>query len=402
MTCGRVRRITATSRPVGLVEVGLVERVGVVVGRRVGHARVAVAEHHDLVEPDRSRPTRPARRPQLGHDGAFSSSGVSPWNGWPWLAQGRVLEVALLAAGAAHQHGVHALGVVPGERRGALRRLVVGVGVHGEETEAIGHCARVPTSAGSGLSGHDATSGCRPTGRPDQYARPGASTQLRRDQCRRSSLLVGATLSGCDTNDGRQMREPTSSQRAAVPTTTSSTLPGVPITPVDLLTTTTSSSSTSTSSPSAAGSVSGAFSVTGPWVPGDSIPVDQTCDGADAAPLIAWTHPRRAPWNWRSSSPIPTPRTSCTTPSPDSRPPTAVSAAPPSRVRSRAPTTLVDRAGTGPAHPRARRTPTCGRCTRWPSRRGSSRAARVAVVEQLVETSAFASSQFTGIYTRRD
>ena len=44
-------------------------------------------------------------------------------------AQRRVLQVALLAAGAAHQHRVHALGVVLGERRGALRRLVVGVGV---------------------------------------------------------------------------------------------------------------------------------------------------------------------------------------------------------------------------------------------------------------------------------
>ena len=44
----------------------------------------------------------------------------------------RVVDVAFLAAGAADEHGVHTLRVVAGDRRRALRRLVVGMRVDGE------------------------------------------------------------------------------------------------------------------------------------------------------------------------------------------------------------------------------------------------------------------------------
>ena len=44
--------MTSTSRAVGLVELGVGERVGMGVGLRVGHARIAVAEQHDLVVAD--------------------------------------------------------------------------------------------------------------------------------------------------------------------------------------------------------------------------------------------------------------------------------------------------------------------------------------------------------------
>ena len=67
---------------------------------------------------------------------AFSSSGRQPVERLAGLAQRRVLQVALLAAGAAHEHGVHALGVVAGDGRRALRRLVVGVGVDGEQRQS--------------------------------------------------------------------------------------------------------------------------------------------------------------------------------------------------------------------------------------------------------------------------
>ena len=71
------------------------------------------------------------------------------------LVHRRVEDVARLAAGAAHEHGVHAFGVVPGDRAGALRRLVVGMGVHREDAETlsglVGGGAMTDVS-----SGHDA------------------------------------------------------------------------------------------------------------------------------------------------------------------------------------------------------------------------------------------------------
>ena len=53
------------------------------------------------------------------------------------LVHGRVEDVALLAAGAAHEHGADALGVVLGDGAGALGRLVVGVGVDGQQAEGF-------------------------------------------------------------------------------------------------------------------------------------------------------------------------------------------------------------------------------------------------------------------------
>src|SRR5439155_27364544 len=49
-----------------------------------------------------------------------------------------------LAARAAHQDGVDALGVVLGDRAGPLGRLVVGVGVHGEDAQGLAHGVTLP------------------------------------------------------------------------------------------------------------------------------------------------------------------------------------------------------------------------------------------------------------------
>jgi hypothetical protein len=49
------------------------------------------------------------------------------------LAELRVLQIAFLAAGAAHEHGSHPECMVFGARGRTLRGLVVGMGVHGEE-----------------------------------------------------------------------------------------------------------------------------------------------------------------------------------------------------------------------------------------------------------------------------
>jgi hypothetical protein len=54
---------------------------------------------------------------------------------------GRVEDLALLAARAADQHGVYALGVISGHASGTLRRLVVRMGMNGEETERLRHGA---------------------------------------------------------------------------------------------------------------------------------------------------------------------------------------------------------------------------------------------------------------------
>ena len=53
----------------------------------------------------------------------------------------RVEDLALLAAGAADEHGADALGRVPGDGARTLRRLVVGVGVHRHEAQRVaGEC----------------------------------------------------------------------------------------------------------------------------------------------------------------------------------------------------------------------------------------------------------------------
>ena len=66
----------------GLVDRRLVERLGMVVGVGVGHARVAVAEHDDLVEADDLRRAGQLSRAQLGQ-ALLLLLGVRPWNGWP-------------------------------------------------------------------------------------------------------------------------------------------------------------------------------------------------------------------------------------------------------------------------------------------------------------------------------
>jgi Raf kinase inhibitor-like YbhB/YbcL family protein len=100
-------------------------------------------------------------------------------------------------------------------------------------------------------------------------------------------VLVG--LAGCDTDDGRQLQEPTAEQRDAMPTTTSSTttlVPGdsvaagdadaVPVSPPATL---------------ADAVVADGFTLTGPWIDGGPIDPQYTCDGDDLAPLVAWTTP---------------------------------------------------------------------------------------------------------------
>ena len=106
-----------------------------------GHARIAVAQHDHVVVAD--EPGRPVEleRADLGHLG-LHGIGVHPEERAALLGQAGVEEVALLAAGAAHQHRADALGVVAGDRGGALGGLVVGVGVERHEAQRLGSSRR--------------------------------------------------------------------------------------------------------------------------------------------------------------------------------------------------------------------------------------------------------------------
>ena len=107
-----------------LVQIGPGEAVGMVVGLRSLHARVAIAEHLNLFVADDLRSSAQLLGPHLGQ-----------LLGHRGIIQGRVEDLALLSPGAAHEHGADALGVVAGHRGRALGRLVIGMGMHGEEAE---------------------------------------------------------------------------------------------------------------------------------------------------------------------------------------------------------------------------------------------------------------------------
>ena len=109
----------------GLVEIGIGEVLGMGVRLGVGHAGVAVAEQvQRVVADDRHRVVELTH----AHRGeVFAGLG---------RVGGRIEDVARLAPRAGDEHGVHALGVVAGDRGRALRRFVIGVRVHREHAQA--------------------------------------------------------------------------------------------------------------------------------------------------------------------------------------------------------------------------------------------------------------------------
>jgi Raf kinase inhibitor-like YbhB/YbcL family protein len=123
-------------------------------------------------------------------------------------------------------------------------------------------------------------------------------------------VLAVVLAAGCDTGDGKELRTPTSEQRAAMTTTTSSvatTVPGaVGGLPAESLLPTTAPASVapqassvapasvapSTSvAPAASVAPTGAFSLQLPWSPGGAIDARFTCDGEDRSPTLIWTAP---------------------------------------------------------------------------------------------------------------
>ena len=111
----------------GLVERDVGERRRILVGIGVGHARVAVVEHHDLVVPD-----------DLAGQGQLVTTHFREPLAHLGCVHGRVEDVALLAARTGHERGVDAFGLVLRDRARTLGRLVVGMGVHAQQRELIG------------------------------------------------------------------------------------------------------------------------------------------------------------------------------------------------------------------------------------------------------------------------
>ncbi len=217
------------------------ERLGVLVARALGHPRVAVAEHLDLVEADQRRRGRQLERSQLGQQRLLRLR-RQPVERTARLAEGRVLQVALLAAGATHEHRVDVLGVVLGDGGGTLGRLVVGMGVNAEQREPVLHGGQASDGPAGRMSDND--HGVPRPRRPLLAARslalarshdaslpvaPLRSGAMRRRRTALLALAATAALAACDTDDGRQMQTPDSyavfQLQSTTPSTTSTVAP---------------------------------------------------------------------------------------------------------------------------------------------------------------------------------
>ena len=112
---------------------GLLERMG---GEGPGsafagvirHARIAVAEQHDLVVAD-----------DLGGLVELSPADLGDIGADLRRVHGGIQDLAFLAPGAGDKDGVHTCGVIPGDGARSLGRLVVGVRVHAQEAESLVH-----------------------------------------------------------------------------------------------------------------------------------------------------------------------------------------------------------------------------------------------------------------------
>ncbi len=111
---------------------------------------------------------------------------------------------------------------------------------------------------------------------------------------RRSLALLAAVvvLGACDTGDGRELRQPTASERSGVPTTTTTT-PVLPSLPLDAVGGAATSVSTAPTSAGTATSTTlpGTFGLQAPGLAGGVIDTRFTCDGAGASPVLTWTAP---------------------------------------------------------------------------------------------------------------
>ena len=98
---GPLRRMISMSRSTASSRGAFAKFVRIGVGFGVGHARIAISEHHDLVVADDVG----CRRQFLHPDGMEVVANFGS-------VHGRVEDLALLAAGATHQHRAHSRGLI--------------------------------------------------------------------------------------------------------------------------------------------------------------------------------------------------------------------------------------------------------------------------------------------------
>jgi Raf kinase inhibitor-like YbhB/YbcL family protein len=95
-----------------------------------------------------------------------------------------------------------------------------------------------------------------------------------------SLAVLAAVLAACDTDDGRQLREPTDAQRAAMTPTPSTIATDGSVVAGPL-----------TTLPPASDAAAAPFTLTTPWADGGVIDARYTCDDEDISPALSWTAP---------------------------------------------------------------------------------------------------------------
>ena len=190
--------------------------------------------------------------------------------GSPRFAQARVLKVAFFAPGATHEDGPNTRLVICGQGGGTLRCLVIGVSVHGENTQGFDRRT---------LSRHDHTILPTPVTLPmaNSVDRVTCEPRRRRVLTTITALSTLLVTSACST-DGREMKAPQPNQ---VQTIIDETVPDQ----VEIVDTLPGEDRTEQSLDSTAGS----FTLSAPWTAGGPVPADFTCSGDGVSPALVWT-----------------------------------------------------------------------------------------------------------------
>ncbi len=206
ITWDRTRRITATSRPTASSRSAWWKQSGCSFG---SVSAIPESRYPSITTSSKPITAADAASSDVAHrcDEGLLLLRRQPVERLALLAQRRVVQVALLAAGGAHEHGADALGVVLRERRRTLGRLVVGMGVDGEHRQwgvHVGHREQVSERS------PDRCRTLRCDVRPPlrTAARRAAGRAAHRSSSRSSRWPPCSALAACDTGDGKTLSEP--------------------------------------------------------------------------------------------------------------------------------------------------------------------------------------------------
>jgi Raf kinase inhibitor-like YbhB/YbcL family protein len=250
-----------------------------------GHAGIAITKHHQFVETNHVDGRCQFGLTHRGHERSFLFR-FETVERLAFFAQRRILQVALFATGATHEHGVHFLFVIHRQCRCTLGCLVVGMRMDSQERETISHAARVSARGKPHRARSQAR--CDPCSQPgtNRYQSPVKFTYTCVPVGRRLAIIIGClALTACDTGDGKTLREPTGTlPPPTVPLTTTElplegvgTLPSLPLEDPVL-----------GEQPALATPLAGDFRLVAPWLDGGNIDTRHTCDGEGVSPALSW------------------------------------------------------------------------------------------------------------------